>query len=38
MRFGTLLGSRYGRFAEFVGGTILIMLGLKILAEHTGFL
>ena len=38
MRFGTLLGSRYGRFAEFVGGVILIMLGIKILAEHTGFL
>ena len=35
---GSTLGSRYGRHAEFVGGVILILIGLKILLEHTGFL
>jgi putative Mn2+ efflux pump MntP len=35
---GSTLGSRYGRRAEFVGGIILILIGLKILLEHTGFL
>ena len=35
---GSTLGSRYGRRAEFVGGIILILIGLKILLEHTGVL
>lgn len=33
---GARLGKRFGRPAEFLGGLILIGLGLKILAEHTG--
>ena len=35
---GARLGERYGRFAEIAGGVILIGLGVKILAEHTGVL
>lgn len=38
VRAGGFFGSRYGRRAEFVGGVILILIGLKILLEHTGFL
>lgn len=39
---GVYLGSVGGSFleskAEFLGGTVLILIGLKILLEHTGFL
>ena len=38
VRFGSFFGTRYGRYAEFTGGFILIMIGLKILLEHTGYL
>jgi putative Mn2+ efflux pump MntP len=35
---GRLAGDRWGEWAERVGGVILIALGCKILAEHTGYL
>ncbi len=33
--FGSRLGERFGKRMEIVGGIILILLGVKILAEHT---
>lgn len=35
---GNKFGSKYEKKAEFVGGVILILLGLKILLEHLGIL
>jgi manganese efflux pump family protein len=35
---GTIAGDRFGRPAEILGGGVLIALGCKILAEHTGWL
>ena len=35
---GNLFGARYKNRAEFVGGAILILIGLKILLEHFGVL
>ena len=35
---GSVFGSRYKAKAEFVGGTILILIGVKILLEHLGVL
>lgn len=35
---GNKVGSKYEKKAEFVGGVILIFLGLKILLEHLGIL
>ena len=35
---GNFFGSRYKSKAEFVGGLILVLLGLKILLEHLGIL
>jgi putative Mn2+ efflux pump MntP len=35
---GRVAGDRWGTWAERIGGVILIALGCKILAEHTGFL
>lgn len=35
---GNFFGSRYKSKAEFIGGLILILLGLKILLEHLGIL
>lgn len=35
---GNFFGSRYERKAEFCGGVILILIGLKILLEHLGVL
>ena len=35
---GRIAGDRWGEWAERAGGVILIALGCKILAEHTGFL
>lgn len=32
--FGRLLGSRFGRGAEIVGGSILILIGVRILLSH----
>jgi putative Mn2+ efflux pump MntP len=38
VRLGRIAGDRWGEWAERAGGVILIALGCKILAEHTGFL
>ena len=38
VKAGSLFGSRYKSKAEFVGGTILILIGVKILLEHLGVL
>ena len=38
VKIGNVFGARYKNKAEIVGGVILIMLGLKILLEHLGFL
>ena len=38
VKFGSFFGTRYGKYAEFSGGIILILIGLKILLEHTGYL
>ena len=35
---GRIAGDRWGTWAERAGGVILIALGCKILAEHTGYL
>ena len=35
---GNFFGSRYKSKAEFIGGMILVLLGLKILLEHLGIL
>ena len=35
---GNFFGSKYKNKAEFVGGLILVLLGLKILLEHLGIL
>ena len=35
---GNFFGSRYKSKAEFIGGQILVLLGLKILLEHLGIL
>ena len=38
VKAGSVFGSRYKSKAEFVGGTILILIGVKILLEHLGAL
>lgn len=38
VKIGNVFGARYRNKAEIVGGVILILLGLKILLEHLGFL
>lgn len=38
VKMGNVFGARYKNKAEIVGGVILILLGLKILLEHLGFL
>ena len=35
---GNFFGSKYKSKAEFIGGLILVLLGLKILLEHLGIL
>ena len=37
VKLGSLVGDKYSSKAEIIGGTILILLGLKILLEHLGF-
>jgi putative Mn2+ efflux pump MntP len=37
-KIGSVFGTRYRSKAELVGGVILILMGLKILLEHTGIL
>ena len=36
VKLGSLVGDKYSSKAEIIGGTILILLGLKILLEHLG--
>ena len=38
VKIGNVFGARYKNKAEIVGGVILILVGLKILLEHLGFL
>lgn len=38
VKIGNVFGARYKNKAEIVGGIILILIGLKILLEHLGFL
>ena len=38
VKIGSVFGTRYRSKAELAGGVILILLGLKILLEHLGFL
>lgn len=38
VKIGNVFGSRYEKKAEAAGGLILILLGVKILAEHLGML
>ena len=38
VRVGNIFGSRFKSKAEFFGGAVLIMLGLKILIEHLFFI
>lgn len=38
VKVGSLFGAKYKSRAEFIGGVILILLGLKILLEHLGVL
>lgn len=38
VKIGNVFGARYKNKAEIVGGVILILLGLKILLDHLGFL
>lgn len=38
VRFGNVFGDKYEKKAEFIGGIILILLGIKILLEHLIFI
>lgn len=38
VKLGSLCGAKYGKRAEFVGGVILALLGVKILLDHLGVL
>lgn len=38
VKIGNLFGARYKAKAEFAGGIILILMGIKILLEHLGIL
>lgn len=38
VKIGHMFGSKYKAKAEFAGGVILILMGIKILLEHTGIL
>ena len=37
VKMGSIVGDRFSNKAKFVGGVILILLGVKILLEHSGF-
>ncbi len=37
VKIGNIFGTKYKSKAEFVGGLILIIMGIKILLEHLGF-
>lgn len=38
VKVGNVFGEKYSKKAEIAGGAILILLGIKILLEHTGIL
>lgn len=38
VKIGNVFGTKYKSKAEFAGGAILILLGVKILLEHLGIL
>lgn len=38
VKLGSVFGDRFGSKAEIAGGLILILIGVKILMEHLGFL
>ena len=38
IKVGSIFGNKYEKKAEFAGGVILILLGVKILLEHLGIL
>lgn len=38
VKIGNLFGCRYKKISERIGGTILILMGLKILLEHIGII
>jgi putative Mn2+ efflux pump MntP len=38
LKIGSLFGTKHKSKAEFVGGAILIILGIKTILEHTGIL
>ena len=38
VKVGNVFGKKYKNKAEFVGGMILILMGLKILLEHLGII
>lgn len=38
VKIGNIFGDKYEKKAEFAGGLILILLGVKILLEHLGIL
>ena len=38
VKVGSVFGAKYEKKAEFLGGVILILLGVKILLEHLGVL
>lgn len=38
VKIGSIFGTKYKSKAELLGGVILILLGIKILLEHLGFL
>lgn len=38
VKIGNVFGSKYKKKAEFAGGVILILLGIKIILEHFGIL
>lgn len=38
VKAGSAVGSRFGNKAEILGGVVLVIIGVKILLEHLGFL
>ena len=38
VKVGSVFGAKYEKKAEFIGGVILVLLGIKILLEHLGVL
>lgn len=38
VKFGAFFGAKYKKWAEFTGGAVLVLMGLKILLEHLGII